>query len=287
MSLRPLGEAIAAWEPGRPAREDPLYAIVGLWPGLVGARVAEHAAPLELRGGTLVIATKSSAWSQQLQFLTETILAGVRARPEGRGVERLAFRSGAFRTALAAGRVPGRPSARPTRARVAPEGEPPAVDAADALARLRRRISRLAAGAVGARCVRCGAGVAPEAQARCAPCAGIVATERALALKRLLFAAPWLGEADLREHLADLRPRDVENARRELLARWWAILERVRLSARPPTSYERQIASSYLLLQSRLPPERLSTAVIRNVLGAELEGKLWGTGARAANETVR
>ena len=282
MSLRPLGEALAAWEPGRATRADPLHAIRSLWGTLVGSDVAEHAAPLEIRGATLVVATKSSAWSQQLQFLGPAILGGVRTLPEARHVERLAFRTGAYRQAMApaSGRAPRR--GPPARERGSAPG--PAADAAEALERLRRRVTRLQRPGQ-PHCNACGAPSAGAGEP-CAPCAGRLAAERNVAVKRLLFTAPWLGTAELREHAA-ASPAEIEIARRQLLQRWWLALERLRAARRKPTAHERQIASSYVLLQSRLPPERMSPAVIRNLLGPELETLLWGRAPETSKHDVR
>ena len=60
------------------------------------------------------------------------------------------------------------------------------------------------------------------------------------------------------------------------MQRWWLLLERARRAGRVSASgVERQVASSYVLLQSRLPPDRISPAVVRNLLGDELDALLW------------
>jgi len=60
------------------------------------------------------------------------------------------------------------------------------------------------------------------------------------------------------------------------LQRWWVILERAkRAGTLTRCGIERKLASSYVLLQSRLRPDRITPAVVRNVLGPELEALLW------------
>jgi hypothetical protein len=71
-------------------------------------------------------------------------------------------------------------------------------------------------------------------------------------------------------------PADFERARRHLLQRWWLVLERARRSKTVGRAgLERQIASSYVLLHSRIPPDRITPAIVRNLLGEELEALLW------------
>jgi len=249
---------------------------LGAWPAIVGEHVAAHATPLELAGPTLVIATRSSAWSQQLYFLSATILEAVGALAAEAHVTRLTFRAGALRAPRA------RPFTRPTVERPAlrPDegGVPaPAVDASEALARLRERVQRGRRNAEHA-CERCGAvraETSPEARL-CAPCSGGSGMERIIAAERLLYFCPWLEPDAVREQIPDLAAGEVERIRRRLLQRWWLVLERARRVGRLSSSgSERSIASSYVLLQSRLPPDRITPAVVRNLLGPDLERLLW------------
>jgi hypothetical protein len=275
VSLRPLRAAVATWTPGLGVASDPLQAIATAWPAIVGAHVAAHCAPIELTPPVRVIATRSSAWSQQLHFLSPTILAGVRALPLGAQVARLTFRSGGWRKA-AQRRDASVPAAR-TLARGTPAASPPAADAAEALGRLRERFALRLRARGEATCERCGTGLG-EAPPRstCAPCAGKDAADRTLAAERLLYLCPWFEPDAVREHVPGLAAGEVERIRRRLLQRWWVVLERARRAGRLSRSgRERGIASSYVLLESRLPPDRITPAVVRNLLGPELERLLW------------
>jgi predicted nucleic acid-binding Zn ribbon protein len=48
------------------------------WAEVVGDRVADHARPVSLRDGILVVAVDDPAWAPQLRFLEPEILARVR-----------------------------------------------------------------------------------------------------------------------------------------------------------------------------------------------------------------
>jgi len=281
--FRPLRASLAEWKPGGARAADPLHAIAAAWPGIVGPNVAANATPLELAGTVLVVGTRSSAWSQQLHFLSLPILEGLRTVSGGIVVERLTFRTGT--TPRAKRRItPGavaRAAARGTAGEFVPA---PSLE--EAFARLRRRMSAVARPL--AACQTCGAAVEPPVVSsfkrgprtpalRCAPCAGEAERARRIAIERIVYMAPWLTLEDLRTgEMPDLGLAEFERARKTLLARWWLVLERARRSGRvSPTGIERHVGSSYVLLQSRLAPDRITPAVVRNLLGTELERLLW------------
>ena len=111
-----------------------------VWREAVGARIAEHARPVWLQGGTLVLRVASSVWAHELSFLAEELLARLRRL----GVEARALR---FRV----GPMPAPPY--PTERRIArrvPTGTAIPPEVALALARvddgsLRAAIARAAA----------------------------------------------------------------------------------------------------------------------------------------------
>ena len=97
-------------------------------------------------------------------------------------------------------------------------------------------------------------------------------------ISRLLFEAPWLGFAGTATLIEDLSQDEYASIRRRLLQRWWDRLRRVQLSGKlSRDGAERLIASSYVLLKSELAPERLTPAIVRNVLGDDLHALLYET----------
>jgi Dna[CI] antecedent, DciA len=269
--LRPLHSVVETWKPAF-APGEPLAAIGAAWSGIVGERVAENASPSGLMGTTLVVTTRSSAWSNQLQLLAPQILSGLAALPEGRAVERLTFRVGKVQR-----RWRGSAPRRAAVARRSGETPAPAADAREAFERLRRRVMELRRTAPRA-CERCGTPQEEGSPALCAPCSGTLEQERLEAVQRILFAAPWLELSEIRAQVEGLERGDYERARRQLLQRWWTTLQRVRYAKRRTSGgSERATASSYILLQSGLAPDRITPAVVRNLLGEELEALLWGS----------
>ena len=152
--------------------------------------------------------------------------------------------------------------------------DPPASSAAEALRRFRtavdaRRRAKLRAG--WKECERCGAAIAPRADGLCAICRNVRAQRREAATARLLFEAPWLSYGGAAELIDGLTPADYEAIRSRLLSRWWETLVRARASKRlSRDGRERTIASSYVVLKSKLSPEAIDPATVRNVLGDEL-----------------
>lgn len=272
-----LSDAIAGWAPGSGrAHEDPMLLLGAVWPELVGEDVARNSHPQRLLEGTLLIVTRSSAWSQELTFLAERIIAAAAARLPNAGIERVRFRVGKLPAQQPAGK------ARASERRVA-AGEAPAASATpqEALGRLRAGVTRRQRAKLDAGwnpCTGCGALVAPDGAALCIACVNARTQARTEATARLLFEAPWLGYRGTAALVDGLTSQEYGSIRRRLLARWWGILERARLAQRfSRDGLERAVASSYVVLKSELPPDEIRPATVRNVLGDELNDFLFGT----------
>jgi hypothetical protein len=115
-----LSQAIVAWAPSeKVALRDPLTLLAAGLGRYRRRRSRGELAPVRVADGTLVVVTRSSAWSHQLSFLAERVLGAVAARLPGAGVERLRFRVGVLpkRSAprAAGGAPPSRAAARRTR----------------------------------------------------------------------------------------------------------------------------------------------------------------------------
>ena len=278
--LRRISGALESWVPGEglpsPA-SDPLMLLAASWPEIVGDANAANSHPSQVVGSALAVTTRSSVWSQQLSFLSEEILAKVRARLPQTGIEQLRFRVGKLPTRSAAppGASAVKTPLRPRRARV----ESATID--EALGRFREGVDaaqRAKRAAGWKECVGCNALVAPTAGLRCVSCQTALDDERTRQVARLLFEAPWLGFAGTAKLVERLHQDEYESIRRRLLARWWEMLSRVFASKQlSRDGRERLIASSYVILKSGLPPERIVPAIVRNVLGDELHDLLYET----------
>lgn len=265
-----LAEALAQWQPraGHASSGDPLEAIRAAWSEIVGADVARSAQPVALRGSALVVLTGSSAWSHQLAFLERAILTGVAALGVV-GVERLRFRVGTVRVPVAGAARRRRVS--PGNA-IGPAGSPRT--ATEALARLRATVEAQRdahARTGGAFCECCGA---PIARARrCRPCADDVERARREACERILFDASWLTPEEVIALVPGLDADEYDAIRRRLLRRWIDELRlaRKRHAAGAPidTVRVRKLASSYVLLETRISPNRLEldSPIRQNALG--------------------
>lgn len=267
-----LGEALGGWSPRTGAVGDPLATVRGAWGGIVGADTARAAQPVAIAGDTLVIVTTSSAWSHQLSFLEPEILRGIAALPGASGIVRMRFRIGTIR-------VPGGHGPVATAARKRAQRRPtaaPAATLAEAIVRLRTTIDRSraqhAAGG-GTFCRRCAAPI--ERGHTCEPCAQGEQRAREFACERLLFEAPWLAPEAVLASVAGLRAEAYDAIRRRLLRAWWdeMALARKRASLPRPVAPDRvrlrKIASSYVLLETKIDPNRLEmdSAVRQNALG--------------------
>jgi hypothetical protein len=270
-----LSQVLSGWAPSeRGASREPIALLEAGWAEIVGAEVAKNSRPARIVDGTLVVTTRSSAWSHQLSFLGEHVLRAVAARLPGAEVARLRFRVGTLTERRPVPPSPARASAI-ARARERPQ----AASAAEALARFRgevedRRRSKVSSG--WKECGGCGALFA-EGEGFCTTCSIARAQARVAATARLLFEAPWLGYAGTAALVEGLQKWEYERTRAQLLTRWWGTLVRARAAGRlSRNARERLIASSYVVLHSKLRPEEIMPATVRSILGDELHDLLYG-----------
>lgn len=270
-----LSAGLSGWAPARAGSErEPLLLLEAGWAEIVGAQVANNSHPSRIGEGTLLITTRSSAWSHELSLLAEQVLLAVSARLPNAGVQRLRFRVGA----LPQRSRPTDAAPRPRRVRRS-ESRPETASAAEALSRFRAQVEqhdRAKRSQGWKACGDCGALVAPGAEALCAACAAARSQEVAATIARLLFEAPWLGYAGTAALVNGLQEEEYERIRAQLLTHWWEMLVRARAAKRlSRDGRERLIASSYVLLKSGIPPEAIIPATVRNILGDELHDLMY------------
>jgi hypothetical protein len=265
--LTKLGTALGGWRPSAGPPGDPLATIRAAWAGIVGDDVARAAQPVALSGTALVVITSSGAWSHQLSFLEREIVRSVVALGVP-SVERLRFRIGTIRAPRGAGGrrplryVPGAPVA----------GKPHTTT--EAVARFRsvverRRNAHRAAG--GAFCGTCGGAIANGD--RCRPCADAEEREQREQCERIMFEAPWLDAEKVLGSVPGLTAEAYDRIRRRLLRAWVDELRLARkrhaVKAEIDRVRIRKLASSYVLLETRIDPNRLEldSPVRQNALG--------------------
>lgn len=253
--------------------EDPLSHLRAQWATIVGEEIAANSRPSELIRGSLLVVTRSSAWSQQLSFLSERIVEAVR-EATGATLEGIRFRVGRIGTRAHAG------ATRSRSGRTQPKPRAVAETLEAALAMFRADVThaqRAKAGAGWKECNRCGIGIGPESGQFCTPCANARNAERSATIARLLFEVPFLGYAGIAEHVEGLTRDEYEKVRAKLLAAWWDMLAQLRRSGRKQVSRrERDVASSFVLLKTGLDPERIAPAVVRDLLGDDLYAVFYG-----------
>jgi hypothetical protein len=271
-----LGDALSGWAPTEGDVLEPKTLLEAAWADIVGPQVAKNSYPARIVQDTLLISTRSSAWSHQLSLLSEHVLRAVHARIPAAGITQLRFKVGSLP------QQPTRSAARSHRSAVrAPvtRGEP--ATAAAALERFRddvERSDRTRRERGWRPCAGCGALCPPTAQRRCVACEAAAAEGRAAATARLLFEAPWLGFGGTARLIDGLQEEEYERIRSQLLTRWWRMLmQAVSAKRLSRDGRERIIASSYVLLQTRIPPEDILPATVRNALGDELHDLIYAT----------
>ena len=271
--MQTLRSVLAVWQPAAAIADDPLSHLRAQWATIVGEDIAANSRPAELIRGSLLVVTRSSAWSQQLSFLSERIIETVRAATSVT-LEGVRFR---------VGRITNRPAAaeRKLLARKNLERHAESATLESAVALFREDVTsaqRAKAGAGWKECNRCGIRIVPDTGQFCAPCTNVRSVERSATIARLLFEVPFLGYSGIAEHVENLSRSEYETVRGKLLARWWDALTQLRRSGRKRVvRRERDIVSSYVLLKTGLDPERIAPAVVRDLLGDDLYAIFYGS----------
>lgn len=268
--LTKLGTALGGWRPSGGPPGDPLATIRAAWADIVGDDVARAAQPVALSGSALVVITASGSWSHQLAFLEREIVRSVVALGISQ-VERLRFRVGTIRAAR------GTAGRRLVRSTPGPAASGKPHTATEAVARFRavverRRNAHRAAG--GAFCASCGGAIAAgPGSACCRPCADARERDVREQCERILFEAPWLDPETVINAVPGLGADAYDRIRRRLLRAWVDELRLARkrhaVKAEIDRSRVRKLASSYVLLETRIDPNRLEldSPVRRNALG--------------------
>lgn len=282
-----LRDALGKWQPADGAGPtDPVVLLGAAWAEIVGEENARNSHPAQITGDTLTIVTASSLWSAQLSYLAEQILAALVARLPQAGITHVRFRVGKLPARGAGSQLPAPRVERYGGA--AAEPREPARDAAHALERFRESVGeaeRAKRERGWKECAGCTALIAPDAGLFCTPCAIAREEQRERAISRLLFEAPWLGFTGTAQLIEDLREDEYRSVRRRLLQRWWDRLRRVRTTGTlSRDGAERLIASSYVILKSELRPERLTPAIVRNILDDDALYELLYNDVLAATE---
>lgn len=267
---------MTSWQPQAAHPDDPLSVLQKEWAEIVGDDVAAQTRPAEIVRDALVVVTRSSAWSQQLAFLSERVLRLVQQRA-GVQIEKLRFRVGRIRETAA---VPGSRTRAPRRTKAPARVRDAAPTLEAAIERFRADVAaaqRAKAAAGWKECLRCGARTHTASGPFCVPCANAHAQERDAQVARLLYEAPWLGYAGIAPLVNGLTTHEYETVRLRLLRSWKDSLDRIRRSTRPRvTMRDRSIASSYVLLKSQIDPDKIAPAVVRDLLGDELHEIFYG-----------
>ena len=250
MSLRPLKDATVQWAPAAVTHADPLVALTAAWPAIVGKDIAQHSRPLEIAGDTLLVATRSSAWTQQLSFLGDHVLREIAEHVRIEGIGKIRFRVGKL-GAAGASRPQGTAAKRPARLAERPRSSAATLE--EAIERFRTAVSaaqRAKSAAGWKECKRCGVHIARRGLALCLPCELAESESKGRKVARLLFEAPWLGHAGISALVEDLTKTEYESIRLRVLAQWWERLVRAQRSGKLARGgRERLIASSYVILK--------------------------------------
>lgn len=277
MTLKPLKEATDKWAPAVDTHGEPLVALAAAWPKIVGKDIAQHSRPLEINGDMLLVATRSSAWTQQLSFLGDHVLETIAQHIRIKGITKIRFRVGRLNTASDR---PHTGAFSKTAPRHTSAQRPDAATLDEVLANFRLDVTaaqRAKSGSAWKECGRCGVPVARVGPAFCVPCAQAESDAQIRKVARLLYEAPWLGYAGVAAVVKPLSEREYESIRHRVLARWWETLTRaLRTGKLTKSGRERLVASSYVILKSGLDPEAISPAVVRNLLGDDLHELIYG-----------
>ena len=121
-----------------------LELITQLWPDTVGKAVLNHTRPLRLHHGSLVVATSSAAWAQNLAFQRKLIVKKLNAQLT-KPILDIRFRPGEWNAKAVRREFPSRSGSSPFRPYQANHERPKPETAAEAFQRWKQRTQALQA----------------------------------------------------------------------------------------------------------------------------------------------
>jgi hypothetical protein len=94
--------------------------IFAWWSRSVPPRILDHARPVQLSRGVLIVHVSSSVWANELHYLSDDLLARLKAAAPGSGIKRIRFQVGPLPDIPRHRREPA-PSPEPVRLTSLPE----------------------------------------------------------------------------------------------------------------------------------------------------------------------
>jgi hypothetical protein len=271
------------------------YQVFSVWPKVVGD-IARHAKPRRLAGDVLYVATASSAWSQELTFMRQSILDKLKTALQGEYVREIRFSEHLWDpTELENGTAVDLPLMAKGEGEAAMDAIPDRQLAHYAKRfcsiMARRKVYLLRKGYV--RCARCGC-LYPSAKRECPFCA----VEREWRARRraiaILEKAPHLPDEEVQSLIGSVCLEPVRSARRELESRCltiarsalnadgkWAAVDRNEITG----AIEKMAALRSLKPAADMTAHEIEKAVGKRLFLAAKRGSQWSRGSSWARKT--
>lgn len=260
------------------------YKVLDLWESVVGETIIKHASVGEMHRGVLFVHVDHPVWIQHLSFAAQDIKKRLNQAIGEKVVKEIRFKAGNRCNKQKTKQDMCKKEPKKYDLSAAELGkietmveeikDPELRKTVASLIRQGKIITLKKEEAGWLKCPLCGMMIEPKKQ-KCFYC-----SIKELALLRrktrfLLWDTPWLSYQEIRTHISGLTKDIYDAVRREMLQELW-----LEIQAAAKSKHSQKISKShvqtYIMLRTRMSPDKLTQEIIWQTLGKNIANKLLG-----------
>lgn len=260
------------------------YKVVDIWESVVGETIIKHASVVEMHRGVLFVHVDHPVWIQHLSFAAQDIKNRINRAIGEKVVKEIRFKAGNRCNKQKIKQDIGKKEPRKydlsfeelgkIEAMVEEIGDPEIRKVVASLIRQGKIITLEKQEAGWIKCPLCGMMIEPKKK-KCFYC-GIKELELLRRKTRfLLWDIPWLSYQEISSHISGLNKDIYDAVRREMIQELWMQI-RTAAKSRDGQKIPKSHVQTYVMLRTRMSPEKLTHEIIWQTLGENIANKLLG-----------
>ncbi|MEL7568809.1 MAG: DUF721 domain-containing protein [Dehalobacterium sp.] len=260
------------------------YKVMELWESVVGEMIIKHASVVEMHRGVLFVHVDHPVWIQHLSFAAQDIKNRLNETIGEKVVKEIRFKAGNRCNEQKIKQDIGKTASRKRalsfeelekiEAMVKEIGDLEIRKVVASLIRQGKIITLEKQEAGWIECSLCGMMIEPKKK-KCFYC-GLKELESLRRKTRfLLWELPWLSYQEISSHISGLNKDIYDTVRREMIQELWLQI-RTAAKSRNGQKIPNAHVQTYVMLRTRMSPEKLTPEIIWQTLGENIANKLLG-----------